>query len=208
MPFLAMFYLFKHSFLFSPTILFIHAFIFIFCDYQSIKGQGRTTAMWMAIGKKTRKKSEFDDKIVKLKDQNENPEECSSQTENRRKSHKLQNYDERTMDHSMESSDNGNRGWDNSDEERFSDEKEEEEEDERRKEKGKENITKNNKLNEIEQAGRFADEIGGERERSRATVSLSGQRDKKQDHLNIYQSSVHGKTSGRMFYFILLFNFK
>ena len=181
--------------------LFIHLF-FIFYDYQSIKGQGRTTAMWMAIGKKRRKKLDFNDKKVKLKDQNENPEECSLRTENRRKSNKLQNYDEKTMDHSMESSDHGNGESDNSDEEDSSDGKEEEEEDERKKGKEKENITKNNKLDEIKQAGRFADEIGGEREKSRAAENLSGQRDKKQDHLNVYQYSVHGQTSGRMFYFI------
>ena len=187
----------------SCYILLTATFASVFCDYQSVKGQGRTTAMWMAIGLKTRKKSEFKNKKVTLKDQIENPGECSSLTENRGKSCMLQNYNEGTMDQSMEPFHDRNREWDSRDEEDSLNEMEEEEVVEEEMRRGKEgNVKKFTDMDGIEPVRRFENEIGGGREKKRAAESLSGQREKEEDNLNVYQSSVHTLISGQLSYFV------
>ena len=141
----------------SCYILLTATFASVFCDYQSVKGQGRTTAMWMAIGLKTRKKSEFKNKKVTLKDQIENPGECSSLTEgDRRKYCMLQNYNEGTMDQSMEPFNDRNREWDSRDEEDSLNEMEEEEVEDEEMRRGKEgNVKKFTDMDEIEPVRRF-----------------------------------------------------
>ena len=112
----------------------------------------------------------------------------------------LQNYNEGTMDQSMEPLNDRNREVDSRDEEDSLNEMEEEEDEMRRGKEG--NVKKFTDMDGIEPVRRFENEIGGGREKKRAAEILSGQREKEEVNLNVYQSSVHTLTTGQLSYFV------
>ena len=78
---------------------------------------------------------------------------------------------------------------------------EEEEVEEEEMRRGKEgNVKKFTDMDGIEPVRRFENDIRGGIEKKRAAESLSGQRKKEEDNLNVYQSSMHTQTIGQLSY--------
>ena len=89
----------------------------IFCDYQSIKGQGKTTAMWMAIGMQSWNKKEFYDKKMSRYENYNSTGDSLLEKEMRKRYSLLQNSRRMSRSQIFDLEHDRSADWENSDDE-------------------------------------------------------------------------------------------